>query len=196
MRKNEPSRDTGAIVSLPREADVAARALCRAGARRVRRGGAPERVVLWIERREAASGPSAGPMNPQHRQSAEPRADDVIFCEATSWTTRSSRRTRRSRTRSWCSRTDGELATQASRRSRARRSSRARAGVLPRHLIAAQAELRPLRTTIARVAPRSCRSDSDTAPTQTTPSCSGPSPRAASTRAGSSSSTCSATSRR
>lgn len=42
--------------------------------------GAPERVVLWIERKDGGIWAVGRAVNPQHRQSAEPRADDFL-CE-------------------------------------------------------------------------------------------------------------------
>jgi hypothetical protein len=42
-------------------------------------GGAPERVVLWIERREGGVWAVGRAVNPQHRASQEPRADDYVF---------------------------------------------------------------------------------------------------------------------
>jgi hypothetical protein len=42
-------------------------------------GGAPERVVLWIERKEGGVWAVGRAVNPQHRESAEPRADDYVF---------------------------------------------------------------------------------------------------------------------
>ena len=41
--------------------------------------GAAERVVLWIERRPGALWAVGRAVNPQHRQSDEPRRDDWIF---------------------------------------------------------------------------------------------------------------------
>ena len=43
--------------------------------------GNPERVVLWIERREDGLWAVGRAVNPQHRQTDEPRADDYV-CEA------------------------------------------------------------------------------------------------------------------
>jgi len=42
-------------------------------------GGAPERVVLWIERKDGGVWTVGRAVNPQHRESAEPRADDYLF---------------------------------------------------------------------------------------------------------------------
>jgi hypothetical protein len=41
--------------------------------------GAEERIVLWIERRAGALWAVGRAINPQHRSSDEPRADDYIF---------------------------------------------------------------------------------------------------------------------
>ncbi len=41
--------------------------------------GSPERVVLWIERKEGGVWAVGRAVNPQHRESAEPRADDYLF---------------------------------------------------------------------------------------------------------------------
>jgi hypothetical protein len=41
--------------------------------------GEPERVVLWIERKEGGVWAVGRAVNPQHRESDEPRADDYIF---------------------------------------------------------------------------------------------------------------------
>ena len=52
-------------------------------AERVLRGvddlGSDERVVYWIERRPGALWAVGRAVNPQHRSSDEPRADDYIF---------------------------------------------------------------------------------------------------------------------
>jgi hypothetical protein len=42
-------------------------------------GGAPERVVLWIERREDGMWAVGRATNPQHRPSDEPRPEDYVF---------------------------------------------------------------------------------------------------------------------
>ena len=42
-------------------------------------GGAEERVVVWIERREGAVWAVGRAVNPQHRSSDEPRPDDYVF---------------------------------------------------------------------------------------------------------------------
>ena len=42
-------------------------------------GGAPERVVLWIERKDDGLWAIGRAVNPQHRPTDEPRADDFIF---------------------------------------------------------------------------------------------------------------------
>ena len=41
--------------------------------------GAEERIVVWIERREGALWAVGRAVNPQHRESDEPRADDYVF---------------------------------------------------------------------------------------------------------------------
>jgi hypothetical protein len=41
--------------------------------------GAEERIVIWIERRPGAVWGVGRAVNPQHRPSDEPRADDWIF---------------------------------------------------------------------------------------------------------------------
>ena len=41
--------------------------------------GADERIVVWIERREGALWAVGRSVNPQHRESDEPRADDYVF---------------------------------------------------------------------------------------------------------------------
>jgi hypothetical protein len=52
-------------------------------AERVLRGvddaGAEERVVIWIERKPGALWAVGRAVNPQHRSSDEPRADDWVF---------------------------------------------------------------------------------------------------------------------
>jgi hypothetical protein len=42
-------------------------------------GGRLERVVIWIERRPGALWAVGRMVNPQHRESIEPRADDYIW---------------------------------------------------------------------------------------------------------------------
>ena len=42
-------------------------------------GGAPERIVLWIERKDGGVWAVGRAVNPQHRESDEPRADDYLF---------------------------------------------------------------------------------------------------------------------
>ena len=42
-------------------------------------GGAPERVVLWIERKEGGLWAVGRAVNPQHRSSDEPRPGDYLF---------------------------------------------------------------------------------------------------------------------
>ncbi|HST25323.1 MAG TPA: hypothetical protein VLJ76_04990 [Gaiellaceae bacterium] len=42
-------------------------------------GGAPERVVLWIERKDGGVWAVGRAVNPQHRESDEPRPDDYLF---------------------------------------------------------------------------------------------------------------------
>ncbi len=41
--------------------------------------GSPERVVLWIERKEGGVWAVGRAVNPQHRESEEPRRDDYLF---------------------------------------------------------------------------------------------------------------------
>ena len=41
--------------------------------------GSPERIVVWIERRAGALWAVGRAVNPQHRQSEEPRRDDYVF---------------------------------------------------------------------------------------------------------------------
>jgi hypothetical protein len=41
--------------------------------------GAPERVLLWIERKDGGVWAVGRVVNPQHRPSDEPRADDYLF---------------------------------------------------------------------------------------------------------------------
>ena len=41
--------------------------------------GAEERIVIWIERRPGAVWAVGRAVNPQHRASSEPRADDYLF---------------------------------------------------------------------------------------------------------------------
>lgn len=42
-------------------------------------GGGAERVVIWIERRPGAVWAVGRQVNPQHRESEEPRADDYLW---------------------------------------------------------------------------------------------------------------------
>ncbi len=42
-------------------------------------GGAPERVVIWIERKEGGLWAVGRAVNPQHRASDEPRPSDYVF---------------------------------------------------------------------------------------------------------------------
>lgn len=42
-------------------------------------GGSPERVVIWIERRAGALWAVGRQVNPQHRESEQPRADDYLW---------------------------------------------------------------------------------------------------------------------
>ena len=41
--------------------------------------GGPERVVIWIERRAGATWAVGRQVNPQHRESEQPRADDYVW---------------------------------------------------------------------------------------------------------------------
>ena len=41
--------------------------------------GAEERIVIWMERRPGARWAVGRAVNPQHRSSDEPRADDYVF---------------------------------------------------------------------------------------------------------------------
>ena len=41
--------------------------------------GAPERIVIWVERRPGALWAVGRAVNPQHRASVEPRTDDYVF---------------------------------------------------------------------------------------------------------------------
>lgn len=41
--------------------------------------GAPERIVIWIERKPGAVWAVGRAVNPQHRPSDEPRPDDFVF---------------------------------------------------------------------------------------------------------------------
>ena len=41
--------------------------------------GAEERVVIWVERKQGAVWAVGRTVNPQHRESDEPRADDYVF---------------------------------------------------------------------------------------------------------------------
>jgi len=42
-------------------------------------GGSEERVVIWIERRAGALWAVGRQVNPQHRETAEPRPDDYLW---------------------------------------------------------------------------------------------------------------------
>jgi hypothetical protein len=42
-------------------------------------GGGDERVVIWIERRPGAVWAVGRQVNPQHRETEEPRADDYVW---------------------------------------------------------------------------------------------------------------------
>jgi hypothetical protein len=42
-------------------------------------GGVPERIVIWIERKEGGVWAVGRAVNPQHRRSDEPRAHDYVF---------------------------------------------------------------------------------------------------------------------
>src|SRR5205823_6133774 len=42
-------------------------------------GGAPERIVLWIERKDGGVWAVGRAVNPQHRASDVPRRDDYLF---------------------------------------------------------------------------------------------------------------------
>jgi hypothetical protein len=42
-------------------------------------GGAPERIVIWVERKEGGVWAVGRAVNPQHRPSDEPRAHDYVF---------------------------------------------------------------------------------------------------------------------
>jgi hypothetical protein len=42
-------------------------------------GGSPERVVIWIERRAGALWAVGRQVNPQHRETESPRADDYLW---------------------------------------------------------------------------------------------------------------------
>ena len=42
-------------------------------------GGAPERIVIWIERKAGAVWAVGRAVNPQHRPSEQPRRDDYVF---------------------------------------------------------------------------------------------------------------------
>src|SRR2546423_9739424 len=42
-------------------------------------GGIPERVVIWIERRAGAVWAVGRQVNPQHRETDEPRSDDYVW---------------------------------------------------------------------------------------------------------------------
>jgi hypothetical protein len=42
-------------------------------------GGSPERVLIWIERRAGALWAVGRQVNPQHRQTESPRAEDYVW---------------------------------------------------------------------------------------------------------------------
>jgi hypothetical protein len=42
-------------------------------------GGSPEQVLIWIERRPGALWAVGRQVNPQHRESRDPRADDYVW---------------------------------------------------------------------------------------------------------------------
>lgn len=42
-------------------------------------GGSPERIVIWIERKEGGLWAVGRAVNPQHRPSDEPRREDWVF---------------------------------------------------------------------------------------------------------------------
>jgi hypothetical protein len=42
-------------------------------------GGSPERVLIWIERRAGATWAVGRQVNPQHRQTESPRAEDYVW---------------------------------------------------------------------------------------------------------------------
>jgi hypothetical protein len=42
-------------------------------------GGSPEQVLIWIERRPGALWAVGRQVNPQHRESREPRLDDYVW---------------------------------------------------------------------------------------------------------------------
>ena len=41
--------------------------------------GSPERIVIWIERKDGGMWAVGRAVNPQHRPSSEPRPDDYVF---------------------------------------------------------------------------------------------------------------------
>ena len=41
--------------------------------------GSPERIVVWIERKEGGVWAVGRAIDPQHRESDEPRSDDYVF---------------------------------------------------------------------------------------------------------------------
>ena len=53
--------------------------VCRAGHRWTRRRGREERIVVWIERRPGACGPSGRTVDQHLRAAPEPRPDDYVF---------------------------------------------------------------------------------------------------------------------
>jgi hypothetical protein len=42
-------------------------------------GGSPERVLIWIERRPGALWAVGRQVNPEHRETDEPRSDDYVW---------------------------------------------------------------------------------------------------------------------
>lgn len=42
-------------------------------------GGSPERVLIWIERRPGALWAVGRQVNPQHRETEQPRGDDYVW---------------------------------------------------------------------------------------------------------------------
>ena len=71
---------TGSIVSLARCAGkTQAGRFAERVVEGVDDGGAAERVVIWIERKEGGVWAVGRAVNPQHRPSDEPRPDDYLF---------------------------------------------------------------------------------------------------------------------
>jgi hypothetical protein len=62
-----------------RQTPAAARRFAEREVHGVDDGGAPERVVIWIERRQGGIWAVGRAVNPQHRPSDSPRPDDYIF---------------------------------------------------------------------------------------------------------------------